>query len=201
MVDLATKYCQACWMISKRPEEVGEKLMEKWISIFGAPKNWLSDNGGEFVNEKLLIMSEKWNIKMKTTAAESPWSNSVCEKWVGLLKDSMRKLTSEGEIGLKVSLGWSVAAKNGLYNKQGYSPNQLVFGKNPSFPNLMDDEWNPAIIEEGYTLRIVKENLNAMHKARAIHIQQEAEEKIKRAMRHQVREHKLEDVGVNQELL
>jgi hypothetical protein len=118
MVDMATKYCQACWLTSKKTEEVIEKLMEKWIAVFGAPQSWLSDNGGEFLNEIFLIMSEKWNVKTKITAAESPWSNGVCAKWVGLIKDSVRKLTSEGEIGLKISLGWSVAAKNSLYNKQ-----------------------------------------------------------------------------------
>ena len=199
MIDLATKYCQACWMADKRPEEVVEKIMERWISVFGAPQCWLSDNGGEFLNEKFLIMSEKWNVNVKMTAAESPWSNGVCERWVGLLKDSVRKLTSEGEISLKISLGWAVVAKNSLYNNQGFSPNQLVFGANPIFPNLMSGV-NPAMVEEGNELRIVRENLNAMNRARVIHIQQEAEEKIRRALRHQVREHKLMDVEKGQEV-
>ena len=33
-------------------------------------------------------MAERWNIKLLATAAESPWSNGLCEKTVGLLKES-----------------------------------------------------------------------------------------------------------------
>jgi hypothetical protein len=199
MVDLATKYCQACWVRSKKPEDIMEGLMEKWIGIFGAPQYILSDNGGEFQNEKMRIMLEKFNIKMKSTPAESPWSNGICEKWVGLIKDSLRKLKGEENVELKIGLGWSVAAKNALYNNKGFSPNQLVFGRNPALPNVIG-EINPAMIEEGNETQLVRENLNAMHKGRVIHVQQEAEEKIKRAFKHQIREHKLEDVEMNEEV-
>ena len=200
MVDMATKYCQSCWVKSKKPEDIMEGIMEKWIGIFGAPQFILSDNGGEFQNEKMRIMLEKFNIRMKSTAAESPWSNGVCEKWVGLIKNSIRKLKEEeANIGLKMSLSWSVAAKNALYDQKGFSPNQLVFGRNPAFPNMMG-ELNPAMVEEGNEMQMVRDNLNAMHKSRIIHVQQEAEAKIKKAFKHQVREHKLEEVKINEEV-
>lgn len=66
MVDLATKYCQAGWVRGKKPEEAMETLMDKWISIFGTPRELLSDNGGEFQNEKMRVMLERLNIRMKS---------------------------------------------------------------------------------------------------------------------------------------
>ena len=45
--------------------------MDRWFSIFGVPGKILSDNGGEFQNEEMRSMTEKWNIKILTTSAES----------------------------------------------------------------------------------------------------------------------------------
>ena len=52
------------------------------------------DNGGNFQNEEMCIFTERFNIEMKATPSESPWSNGICEKWEGL-KDSLRKLKEE----------------------------------------------------------------------------------------------------------
>lgn len=124
----------------------------------------------------------------------------MCEKWVGLIKDSLRKLKETGDLSRKVSLSWAVAAKNCLYDQKGYSPNQLVFGKNPALPNLMG-EFQTPMAEEGNEERMVRENLMAMHRTRILHVQQEADGKIKRALRSQTREHKLEEVAVKDEVL
>ena len=74
-------------------------------------------------------MAERWNIKLLATAAESPWSNGLCEKTVGLLKESLRKMKDDEEVDLSVALRWAVCARNCLVNNGGFSPNQLVFGK------------------------------------------------------------------------
>ena len=81
-------------------------------------------------------MAEKWNIRIMTTAAESPWSNGLCEKTVGLIKDVLRKLREES-INKNIALAWSVSARNTLMNNGGFSPCQLVFGKNPILPNVI----------------------------------------------------------------
>ena len=88
IVDLATRYCQAYWIKDKKPETIIRTLSDGWFALFGAPSKMLSDNGGEFQNEKVRKLTERWNIKMLATAAESPWSNGLCEKTVGILKET-----------------------------------------------------------------------------------------------------------------
>ena len=39
----------------------------------------LVDNGGEFNNGEFTSLCENFNINIKTTAAESPWSNGLIE--------------------------------------------------------------------------------------------------------------------------
>ena len=85
---MATKYCQAQWVRDKNPRTIIEAIIQSWVSIFGTPGKFLTDNGGEFQNEKVRIMCEKWNIKIMATPANSPWSNGLSEKNVGLIKES-----------------------------------------------------------------------------------------------------------------
>ena len=129
MVDMATRYCQAQWIKDKKPETIIRTLCDGWFGMFGAPSKILSDNGGEFQNEKMRKMAERWNVKILTTAAESPWSNGLCEKTVGLLKESLRKMRDDEEIDLGIALRWVVSARNCLVNNGGFSPNQLLWKK------------------------------------------------------------------------
>ena len=200
MVDMATKYCQAGWIKDKNSETIIDMFMQKWIGIFGAPKKVFSDNGREFNNEKFRIMAEKFNIIVKNTPGESPWSNGLCEKMVGLLKETMRKIREEGGGSNKnIIINWAVSARNCLSNFGGYSPNQLVFGKNPILPNVNVDE-NPPMLEEGNEEEIVRRNLVAMNNARVTQVEQEASKRLKIALKKQIREHKLEDAQLQDEV-
>ena len=107
-------------------------ISDGWFAIFGAPSKMLSDNGREFQNEKVRRMAERWSTKLLATATESPWSNGLCEKMVGILKESWRKMKDEEGIDDSMALRWVVCARNCLVNNGGFSPNQLVFGKKPS---------------------------------------------------------------------
>ena len=201
MVDMATRYCQAHWIRDKKPETIIRTLYDGWFAIFGAPSKILSDNGGEFQNEKMRMMAEKWNIKLLATAAESPWSNGLCEKTVGILKESLRKMRDNEEVDLTIALKWVVSARNCLTNNGGFSPNQLVFGKNPSLPNLMGEESSsPASRERGLEESIVRDALNAMHRAREVFIKNESCNKIRIALNKKVREHKLEEAVVGDDV-
>ena len=201
MVDMATRYCQAHWIRDKKPETIIKTLVDGWFAIFGAPLKILSDNGGEFQNEKVRRMAERWNVKVLATAAESPWSNGLCEKTVGILKESLRKMRDDEEVELGIALRWVVSARNCLVNNGGFSPNQLVFGKNPFLPSLMGEKSSsPASREEGLEEGMVRETLNAMHKARETFIKNESCNKIRIALNKKVREHKLEEAKVGNEV-
>ena len=199
MVDLGTRYCQACWVSCKKPEEIIKKFIKHWVAIFGTPSTLLTDNGKEFQNESVLKMCEAFGINCKATAAESPWSNGKCEKMVGLLKDAMRKMHDECEGNLETILYWAVSAKNALHNQRGFSPNQLVFGRNPALPDLQKDVSASGLKEENEE-DVMRHNLEAIHKSRKIHIMQEADKRLKIAMKSNVREHKLEDVENSDEV-
>ena len=86
---------------------------------------------------------------------------------------------------LQLAVSWAVCAKNSLKNVHGFSPNQLVLGKNPNFSNLCDGLL-PAL-ENKTTNEIVAKNLNALHQAWQNYIKSESSSKTKQAWKHQVR--------------
>ena len=82
-------------------------------------------------------MGEQLNINIKTTAAESPWSNSIVENQNGVIGNMMEKVMLDIGCSLEVALAWCISAKNLLLNSYQYGPNQLVFGYNPNFPSVV----------------------------------------------------------------
>ena len=159
--------------------------------FFGSPSKCFSNNGGEFNNSELKELCDMYNVRLICTAAESPFSNGICERSNAVLGSSVDKIIEDCHCDVGVALSWAVAARNTLLNNQGYSPNWIVFGFNPGFPNVYQNKL-PAL-EFPDVSRVVADNLHAMHVARENFIQQESGERIKRALRHNVRQLAVED--------
>ena len=62
------------------------------MSIFGSPKKFLVDNDGELNNEDFHLLCENVNICILTTAAESPWSNSLKERHNAIVGYTVSKI-------------------------------------------------------------------------------------------------------------
>ena len=125
-------------------------------------------------------LGDHFGINLMCTAAESPWSNGVCERLNCLIGISIQKIVSDTKCNLTVALSWAVSARNALVNVHGCSPNQLVFGYNPSFPNVVDNE--PPALEQRIPSEIISDNLNAMHAARRYFICNKSNKRICRAL-------------------
>ncbi|KAK3870996.1 hypothetical protein Pcinc_023829 [Petrolisthes cinctipes] len=126
-------------------------------------KKFLTDNEREFNNAEMWALGEAFNIKVMATAAESPWSNGVCERQNAVIGDIVRKVLADTH-DLQVALAWTISARNVLMNDSGYCPNQLVFGYNPVLPNVWVND--PPALTASPPSGIVRDKLNALHIAR-----------------------------------
>ena len=181
MVDLASRFCTATVIPDKLAETVVTAIFRFWITIFGAPSNILSDNGGEFNNEHMRCLGDHFGIKLMCTAAESPWSNGVCERMNYLLGISVQRIMTQMKVNVHITLSWAVTARDSLHNHNGFSPNQLVFGKDPAFPNILDCD-PPAL--EVPTAKIIIDKQNARDAAWEGHTCRDSNERIRRALLH-----------------
>ena len=128
---------QATVVSGKSAQETVRSIFDIWIRVIGCPGKILMDNGGEFDNRELIDLCDKCNVRVLTTAAESPWSNGLVEKHNHILGQMILKLIAENTMDPKLATHWAVAAKNALSTVYGFSPNILVFGMNPNLPNAM----------------------------------------------------------------
>jgi len=186
VIDTVTRYTAATQVKNKTAEEIITKIFRSWIAIFGRPAEFLTDNGGEFVNQSFNEMCQLYDIRICTSPAESPWSNGVVERHNAILGKMIESVREETGCNLETAICWSVSSKNSLNNVQGFSPNQLIFGQNPVFPGLLEDQINLTTLNTETTCKLIADNNNARTAARKAFIMLENDNCMKRAMKERV---------------
>ena len=97
-------------------------------------------NGGQFINERFLKLSEAFRITIKTTSAELPWSNGLVEWHSLVLAEMLNKVLENTNCHFDIALHGVVNAKSSLHNVHGFSPYQLALGQNPRLPAVLSDK-------------------------------------------------------------
>ena len=185
MIDVFTRFSAAVLIKSKHKENIVDSILRHWVAIFGTPQSILSDNGGEFNNDLIRDVAELLNTRVTNTAAESPWSNGIVERHNAIIENMVLKIIDDMSCSVENALVWAVSAKNALHNNLGYSPNQLVFGRNPNIPSILTAK--PPALRTVTSSKLIAEHLNALHAARKAFIKAESSRKIKLALNHQTR--------------
>ena len=150
------------------------------MAVFGTPQSLISDNGGEFNNELLRDVAELLDTRVAATAGYSPWSNGIVERHNAVIANMILKIVSDSSCSISNALVWAVSAKNALSNNKGYSPNQLVFGRNPNLPSVLTSK--PPALRTHTPSKLIAEHLNAIHLARQSFIESESSNKLKVAL-------------------
>ena len=186
LIDMWSRLTLSVFIDRKKPSTVINKIMLHWVAHFGTMESILHDNGGEFSNDEMRAVCSVMNIEDASTAAESPWQNGLCERVHGVTDVMMTKLTADyPTVSPSVLLAWANMSRNALQMWNGFSSYQLVFGCNPKVPNVMTDKL-PALDPKTST-EVFNQHLNALHAARKEFIASEADERLRRALRHKVR--------------
>ena len=183
LIDMFTRFTVARIIPDKTPESIIKVFMDNWIlNLFGAPVRILFDNGKEFWNQKMRDLCHNFNIRFHSTGAHSPFQNGMCERnhsQVDLMMSKM--MEDQPNLPVDMALSHSIFAKNMLVNAKGYSPMQLVFGKQPKLPSAIDN--SPPAMECVSEVEAVRNRLNAIFDARKAFIQVENSKKLNEALK------------------
>ena len=188
MIDQWSRLSRGYFIKSKNPSEVVDGIWMHWISVgYGSPGCIHSDVGGEFSNEELVEMADRLGCKVSATAGYAPHQNGLNERNHAVNDDCMNKIKEDNpNMKDELVLAHALFAKNSLQMTYGYSSLQLVLGQNPNIPNIFDAT-PPMLEEELPTGNVLRNHLNALHSARVAFLKSEANCKIKRALKHNVR--------------
>ena len=184
MIDHASRFSSGCRITSKQPDVVVKGIFLNWIKFHGAPQKFLTDNGGELMNDAFVDLCDQFNIIVKTTAAESPWSNGLVERHNLVLSEMLEKVLDSEKCDFDMALSWCIQAKNSLLNINGFTPFQIGMGRNPKLPSVSTD--CPTTFGEA-SCDVVLKNLQVMNAARRAYVETESSGKIKKALSARIR--------------
>ena len=97
IVDLASGFTMVGTVATRHPTVVFARLLQVWITPFGAPTRVIFDGGGEFERE-LSKELEDMGCQLMTTAGATPQQNATVERHGGLFKTHARKLFDQFSI-------------------------------------------------------------------------------------------------------
>ena len=144
--DAFTRFKAACFINNKQGATIAEHLVTEWFKYHGAPKYIMSDRGAEFLNGEVKDLCQFHGIQYTTTASYSPHQNGLVERGHAVADRALeRMMTADPSLKPQVALAWVMQAVNTMQNINGLVPFQLVFGRLPRHPSLVEE--NPGANE------------------------------------------------------
>ena len=141
--DGCTRWIEAFPIKEATAEKVAEKLENEVFSRFGYPETLHSDQGRQFTGTLMKQLGELLDIVVTHTPAYNPKSNPV-ERTHRDIKAALRALQEEGNDDWEEALPQVLFALRTAVNRStGFSPFQLMFGRDPHVP-LAQVEVPPA---------------------------------------------------------
>ena len=91
MVDLFSSWIELVPLKTITAEKVMNAFTKEWVERYGIPENVISDRGKQFIGELAMSKFEELGINKKTTTSYHPQGNSVTERFVGTVKEIIRR--------------------------------------------------------------------------------------------------------------
>ena len=135
MLDRATMFHVVSLIPNHSPEAFVRVFLDHWIKWAGSPVEVSIDLetgfGGVFFADQL----GKGGTRVLPIAGQAHWQHGKVERHGGILKDIIARVVAEttawGPENMKIIGDEAANAKNSLIREHGFSPAQLLFGREP----------------------------------------------------------------------
>ena len=135
MTDFASRYQMAGVLQSKASSEVIDFMKQHWLPLLGPPRVLVCDHGREFTSHEFEAFLASQGIYAFFTGIGAPWQNGIAERSGGSLRAILSAIVVSHSVTgmreMKNALGESVQAYNMDINDSGFSPLQMVTGRQP----------------------------------------------------------------------
>ena len=191
VIDHGTNYHTAIIAPNRSSESAIECLHQMWLCWAGMPNEIVTDAATEFESEEFQAMLQRNGVESVVTNPDSHWQLGKTERHGSFLQSMLQKIDMERPIrsyhDLQLALTQCTSAKNCLSQKGGYTPQMLVFGKNPRIPgSIIGDESLPAHClaedENSFHGKQFREQLELRTKAREAFHKADNDASLRRAM-------------------
>ena len=156
-VDFFSKWVEAKAVPTADAQSITQFLYDNVICYHGVPRELTSDRGTEFVNELVIIMTKKFDIRHIRTTAYHPQGNGQTERMNRTLKDVLSKLITVKNLPWDQYLNSALFAMRTLRSESTkFSAFEILQGRIPRDPAVSediqgsDDSWENLVWE--YTI-------------------------------------------------
>jgi hypothetical protein len=136
MVDGFSGYLHTIPYTHKSGENVVDGILT-WISLFGCPDMWCTDNDSVFISTICTQLRTVLGIRSEDVPTYSPTSQGAVERQVRILKEGIQLLCNDS---IDSHVSWTTYLKaiqwnaNTTIRYHAHSPFQLMFGRDPVDP-------------------------------------------------------------------
>lgn len=168
IIDSFSKWSEAFPLVSQSAQEVANILYNEVICRYGAPRSILSDRGRNFMSKLVSALCELFEIKRYFTSSYHPQTNATVERANSTLAKTLAAYVDENQTNWPNLLPSIMMAfrSTPATESTGFSPYQLVFGKEMILP--VDVGLLPKPSLPAQTKQFVDDLLNQLQIARDI---------------------------------
>lgn len=135
IVDYFTKWIAALPLRNQEATTVANKLVEKFVSIFGVPKQIHSDQGTNFQSKVFREVCEILGSEKTRTTAFRPQSNGLAENANKTIQAMLSKFVSLNQKDWDTYLPVVTMAYNSsVHVSTGFTPSMLMYGREMELP-------------------------------------------------------------------
>lgn len=166
--DYGTRYPEAFPLKSTTSKDVAEALVEMF-SRTGIPDEILTDRGSNFTSDLMAEFYRLLGIKSILTSAYHPQTDGMVERFNGTLKAGIRKFITAHEGEWHKALPYILFAyRETPHTTTGFSPFELVFGRNPKGPlDVLRKQWTGSNSASSDVVSFLTETYQRLEKAKA----------------------------------
>ena len=129
MIDTFTRFARAVPIPDERAVTVARKILDEWVSIFGAMETLLSDRGPNFIGTVVSSMAEQLGTKRVTTSPFHAQASGCVERWNRTLAQDLACFVCTGQEDWDQHVSLACLRYNtGVHEATNVSPFEAMFG-------------------------------------------------------------------------
>ena len=193
MLDRATMFHQVSWIGGHSPDVFVRALVEGWIKWAGTPGEISVDMERGFGAPEFVQEMGRVGSVVVAIAGQAHWQHGKIERHGQTVKDMMKRIVQQSNIKGPLEMSWAAieacGAKNSLVREHGFSPNQLLFGKEPRCYGEIEENGEPCAFhfDVGDGASQVAKRMKYRHQARQAYIESQASQMLNRTARNKTR--------------